>query len=101
MKSTADFPQSLLPTCSALVRAAKKTQRLANEFQAADAEFQRQMEDRYGDHGEMPDSIVEATQYGGRGVLITIKWLDAEMASEGYHPNETSAATGSERSENE
>lgn len=75
------------PSGSALVRAARRCQRIANQFQAADAELKRQMEARYGEHDELPDPIVEITQYGSYGQPITIKWLDAEMAREGYSPN--------------
>jgi hypothetical protein len=93
MNTPNDFDVALLPPLSgsALVRAAKKVQRLANEFQAADAELKRQMEARYGDHDEMPDPIVEVTQYGGRGGAITLRWLDEEMAAAGFPPNKEMA----------
>ena len=89
MNTNIEKPAALLPPLSgsALVRATKKVQRLANEFKVADAELKRQMEHRYGDHDEMPDSIVEVTQYGGRGEAITLRWLDAEMSADGYSPN--------------
>jgi len=73
---------------SALVMAAKKCHELAWKFNAADAELKRLMEARYGFHDEMPDPIVEVTQYGAGGGTITLKWLDEMMAADGYLPND-------------
>ena len=70
-----------------LVRAAKKCQRLASQFAAADLELKELMHDRYGDHDEMPDEIVEITQYGSGGQKVTIRWMDSVMTEAGYPPN--------------
>lgn len=72
---------------SALVRAAKKCAKLSALFADADAELKELMTERYGDHDEMPDPIVEVTQYGSRGSRITLKWLDEEMTKAGHSPN--------------
>jgi len=72
---------------SALVRSAKKCHELAWKFSAADAELKRLMQARYGFHDEMPDPIVEVTQYGAGGGTITLKWLDEMMSADGYPPN--------------
>jgi hypothetical protein len=45
------------------------------------------MQARYGEHDEMPDPIVEVTQYGAGGGTITLRWLDEMMAADGYLPN--------------
>jgi len=73
---------------SALVRAAKKCHRLAVEFHEADQKFKAKMEERYGEHDELPDDVIEVTKYGAGGGTITLKWLDDMMDGEGYSPIE-------------
>ena len=81
------YGQSPSPACSALVAAAKKCAELSRKFTAADARLKELMKARYGEHDEMPDTIVDVTQYGATGKTITLKWLDAEMTEAGFPPN--------------
>ena len=84
-QSPTELPSSAI--VRRLVRAAKRCAKLAADFSDADAELKRLMTARYGPHDEMPDPIVEITQYGATGETITIQWLDREMTAAGCPPN--------------
>jgi len=73
-----------MSNCCELVKAARKCKDLAYKFSLADAQLKRLMLDRYGPHDEMPDSIVEVTQYGSGGSKITLQWMDEMMLMDGY-----------------
>lgn len=71
-----------------LIRSARKCARLAAEFTKADQVFKALMEERYGVHDEMPDPIVEVTQYGSENLKeITLEWLDEMMIKDGHEVN--------------
>jgi len=72
---------------SAITRAARKVAAGARRQFDADQRLKRLMTARYGDHDELPDSIVEAVQYGGGDKDITLAWIDDEMTAAGYPPN--------------
>ena len=74
---------------SALVRAAKKRRLFAEKTNAADLEYGKLLEARYGWRGqELDDELVEVIDYGGdMNQRITLRWLDEKMAKIGLHPN--------------
>lgn len=74
---------------SEITRAARKVAAGARRQFEADQQLKRLMTARYGEHDELPDSIVEAVQYGGGDKDITLAWIDAEMTAAGYPPNQT------------
>ena len=72
----------LIPSAGSVAR---KVGALANRFRDADMELKRLMTLRYGEHDEMPDSLVEVIEYGA-GKPVTAKYIEAEMIEAGFPP---------------
>jgi hypothetical protein len=73
---------------SAVLLAAKKLRKIKRRAAVADADLQALMRDRYGDHDEMPDSLVEIIEYSnGPDSALTLAYIDAEMTAAGFPPN--------------
>jgi hypothetical protein len=80
---------------SAVIRAAKKLRAIKRRAAEADAELLILMRARYGDHDEMPDSLVEIIEYpNGADFSLTLAYIDEEMTAAGFPPNKADMASG-------
>ena len=75
-----------IPAAGSVARQARLVARLSHKRYLADLKLKAMMEERYGVHDEMPDSLVEMIEYGANGDLITAKMMDEEMTAEGFPP---------------
>jgi aminopeptidase N len=73
------------PSAGAIAKLARKVAHHARAHSIADLALKEAMEERYGEHDEMPDTLVESINYGN-GRPPTGAEIDEQMAKAGFPP---------------